>query len=354
MNIIKQFASRVMVFGLAIAILGTGLVMSGDNNAVEAETLSSLYLTNKGTGYTTEASPPSARSAPSSRKNASTVYVTMSDVTTANAVKNSHIINANKVVITVVEPDYNTKVAATSADPNASGPNAIEAVGGNINAWGANTTHVLEGSAGNPVIDSDSDGVLDDEVNYGIIAEGSALAWNGTAWSDTVRANSDKILTVSVANGDSATNTATKPMITAMITTAITGVIATDDVYVGYYTSAVNTFQVKAWSTVQLESNGSIISVVETGRNTGVFEAEFLVADTEGVNDNVTEDLVLSANSGAATNTTCGTTGGAAGAGTAGAADGRYDASGGVNADCELLLAVADQDIAAADIAQKK
>ena len=44
MNIIKQFASRVMVFGLAIAILGTGLVMSGDNNAVEAETLSSLYF----------------------------------------------------------------------------------------------------------------------------------------------------------------------------------------------------------------------------------------------------------------------------------------------------------------------
>ena len=351
MNIIKQFASRVMVFGLAIAILGTGLVMSGDNNAVEAETLSSLYLTNKGTGYTTEASPPSARSAPSSRKNASTVYVTMSDVTTANAVKNSHIINANKVVITVVEPDYNTKVAATSADPNAAGPNAIENVGGNVDAWGANTTHVLEGSAGNPVIDSDSDGVLDDEVNYGVIAEGSATAWSGTAWSAAVRANSDKILTVSVANGDSATNTNTKPMITAMITTAIAGITATDDVYVGYYTSAVNTFQVKAWSTVQLESNGSIISVVETGRNTGVFEAEFLVADTEGVNDNVTEALVLSANAGAATNTTCGTTGGAAGAPGA-AADGRYDASGGVNADCELLLAVADQDIAAADIAQ--
>jgi len=351
MNIIKQFASRVMVFGLAIAILGTGLVMSGDNNAVEAETLSSLYLTNKGTGYTTEASPPSARSAPSSRTNASTVYVTMSDVTTANAVKNSHIINANKVVITVVEPDYNTKVAATSADPNATGPNAIENDGGNINAWGANTTHVVEGSAGNPVIDSDSDGVLDDEVNYGVIAEASALSWSGTAWSAGVRANSDKILTVSVANGDSATNTATKPMITMMITTAITGIAHTDDLYVGYYTSAVNTFQVKAWSTVQLESNGSIISVVETGRNTGVFEAEFLVADTEGVNDNVTEALALSSNGqGAISNTTCGTTGGAAG-GAGSAADGRYDASGGVNADCELLV-LADLDMAAGTIAQ--
>ena len=38
----------------------------------------------------------------------------MTDVDTANAVKNSHIINANKVVITVVEPDHNTKVDAIS------------------------------------------------------------------------------------------------------------------------------------------------------------------------------------------------------------------------------------------------
>ena len=58
-----------------------------------------------------------------------------------------------------------------------------------------------------------------------------------------------------------------------------------DDLWTGYYTSAVNTFQVKAWSTVQLESNASWISVVETGRNTGIFEAEFVVADTEGIND---------------------------------------------------------------------
>ena len=110
MNIIKQIVSRGLVFVLAIAILGTGLVMTGDKNAVEAETLGSVYLTNKGTGYTTESPPPTARTAPSSRTNASTVYVTMTDVTTANAVQNSHLINANKVVITVVEPDHNEKI----------------------------------------------------------------------------------------------------------------------------------------------------------------------------------------------------------------------------------------------------
>ena len=98
MNIIKQIASRGLIYVLAVAILGTGFIMAGDSNAVEAEKLSTVYLTNKATGLTTEASPPSTRTAPASRKNASTVYVTMSDVNTANAVKNSHIIDANKVV----------------------------------------------------------------------------------------------------------------------------------------------------------------------------------------------------------------------------------------------------------------
>ena len=107
MNIIKRIVSQGLVFVLAVAILGTGALVSGDNNAVEAEKLATVYLTNKGTGYTTEASPPSSRTAPASRTNASTVYVTMADVSTANAVSNSHIINANKVVITIEEADYN-------------------------------------------------------------------------------------------------------------------------------------------------------------------------------------------------------------------------------------------------------
>ena len=110
MNIIKQIASRGLIYVLAVAILGSGLLMSSDTTTVSAETLSKVYLTNKGTSKTTEVSPPVARTAPASRANASTVYVTMTDVSTTNAIKNSHIINANKVVITVVEPDMNAKV----------------------------------------------------------------------------------------------------------------------------------------------------------------------------------------------------------------------------------------------------
>ena len=90
MNTLKQIASRALVFVLALSVLVPALIVAGDNNVVQAEKLASVYLTNKGTGYTTEATPPSARTAPSSRKNASTVYVTMTDVDTANAVKNSH------------------------------------------------------------------------------------------------------------------------------------------------------------------------------------------------------------------------------------------------------------------------
>jgi len=83
MDIIKRIVSQGLVFVLAVAILGVGTLMSSDNNAVEAEALASVYLTNKGTALTTEASPPTARANPSSRKNASTVYVTMTDVDTA-------------------------------------------------------------------------------------------------------------------------------------------------------------------------------------------------------------------------------------------------------------------------------
>ena len=116
MNIIEKIASRGLVFVLAVAILGAGFIMSADNDRVaNAETLASVYLTNKATAKTTEASPPSARTAPASRVNASTVYVTMTDVSTTNAVGNSHLLDANKVVITVAEADANTKVAAISA-----------------------------------------------------------------------------------------------------------------------------------------------------------------------------------------------------------------------------------------------
>jgi len=120
MNIIEKIASRGLVFVLAVAILGAGFIMTADNDRVaNAETLASVYLTNKATAKTTEASPPSARTAPASRKNASTVYVTMTDVDTLNAVQNSHLINANKVVITVTEPDHNAKTAVVSGENNA-------------------------------------------------------------------------------------------------------------------------------------------------------------------------------------------------------------------------------------------
>ena len=357
MNTLKQIASRAIVFVLALSILVPALLMTGDNNVVQAEKLATLYLTNKGTAKTTEVSAPSARTAPASRVTASTLYATMTDVDIANTTKNSHIIDSNKIVITVVEDDFNTKIAVTSADPGATGPNAIENVSSSIAHWGANTTHVVEGSAGNPVIDSDSDGVLDDEISYGINAEGAANTFNDGAsnngFANAVRANSDKILTVSVANGDSATNTATKPMITAMITTAITSIANDDDFYAGYYSSAVNTFQVKAWSTVQLESNASWISVVETGRNTGVFEAEFVIADTEGINDgSAVATMAPSVNQGATSASGyCGDSSAAAAGTTTSAGDGRYDASGGVNADCEWVTLGVEQDFAGDAIA---
>ena len=100
MNTLKQIASRAIVFVLALSVLVPAVMMSGDNNVVQAEKLATLYLTNKGTGKTTESSPPSARANPSSRSNVSTLYATMTDVDTANATKNSHILDANKLVIT--------------------------------------------------------------------------------------------------------------------------------------------------------------------------------------------------------------------------------------------------------------
>ena len=172
MNIIKQIASRGLIYVLAVAILGTGFIMAGDSNAVEAEKLSTVYLTNKATGLTTEASPPSTRTAPASRKNASTVYVTMSDVNTSNAVQNSHIIDANKVVITVEEADYNTKVAAKSALLDLA----------TATDYDAGKTFIAPGLAGSPVIDSDGDGDLSDEVSARACANNDTIGFNGTAW----------------------------------------------------------------------------------------------------------------------------------------------------------------------------
>ena len=365
MNTLKQFASRISIMVLAVALLGTGALLTGDKNVVEAEKLATVSLTNKATGLTTEASPPSTRSAPASRKNASTVYVTMTDVNTSNTVQNSHLINANKVVITVTESDFNT---TTDVDSGAT------ATGGSALAAGGQIT--VLGSPGDPVIDTDSDGDLSDEFNILVLvndANGTDentdanVNWNGTAWDVTATdidgsgadatnkvgqstaSDNQTFNVVSVANGDSATNTSTAPAVVLYMTSAganAGAAAANDDIFIGYKSSAVNTFQVKAWSTVQLESNASWISVVETGRNTGVFEAEFVVADTEGINDGAAiATMAPTVNQGATSATGyCGDSSAAAAGGTTAANDGRFDASGGVNADCEWVTLGVEQD----------
>ena len=347
MNTLKQIATKAIVFVLALAILVPALVVAGDNNVVQAEKLAEVYLTNKGTAKTTEASPPAARSNPSSRKNVSTLYATMTDVDTGNAAQNSHILDANKVVITVVESDFNTKVAALSGVNNIVDATATHQTG---------LTPVAQGLAGNPVIDADGDGDLSDEVSVKICNDGQTPDWNGTAFSGTCTAGNAVWQVVSVANGDSATNSNSTPMITIISNTATGGGDAGagdtadgEDLFVGYWSSAVNTFPVTAWSTVQLEANASIISVVETGRNTGVFEAEFLVADTEGANDNMGSiGTVVASSAGAIDDSQCGTNGTTAASGNT-VVDGRFDRSGGINADCEFIN-TADLDLAGADV----
>ena len=352
MNTLKQIASRAIVFVLALSVLVPAVLMSGDNNVVQAEKLATLYLTNKGTAKTTEASPPTARTAPASRSNVSTLYATMTDVDTANATQNSHILDANKIVITVVESDFNTKVAVISADPTDAGVNNTTAALG-----AANSTVTITGSAGNPVIDVDGDGELTDEVSVVRATEagGPCTAWTGSAFTGCGGQLGTVYQVVSVANGASATTSAA-PMMTAIVTTADAGNDEdNDDIFVGYYSSAVNTFTVSAWSTVQLEANASVISVVETGRNTGVFEAEFVIADTEGANDNVNATSVVydtAANETAdggrcdAGGSNAAVADNAGGPGTL--ADGRYDRSGGVDADCEYLTAAVDRNGATA------
>jgi hypothetical protein len=355
MNTLKHIATRAIVFVLALSILIPALVVAGDNNVVEAESLASVYLTNKGTAKTTESSPPSARANPASRSNVSTLYATMADVDTANATGNSHILDANKIVITVTESDFNTKVATTGVENDVADASATHDVG---------DTPVAQGLAGSPVIDSDGDGDLTDEISVIDCAEGETPVWSGTAWVGTCNGSTAVWQIVSVANGDSATNSSSRPMVTIISNVANgggalgSGTLAdTDDLYIGYYSSAVNTFDVTAWSTVQLESNASVISVVETGRNTGVFEAEFLIADTEGANDavNATSATWDTAGNDTAEGGRCDAGGqnaavadNAGGPGTL--ADGRYDRSNGVDADCEILST--NVDVAGATVAK--
>ena len=353
MNTLKHIATRAMVFMLALGILVPALVVAGDNNVVQAEKLASVYLTNKGTALTTESSAPTARANPASRKTVSTLYATMTDVDTANATKNSHILDSNKIVITVTESDFNTKVATTSTVNNIADASATHATG---------MTPVAQGLAGSPVIDSDSDGDLTDEISVIDCADGETPTYTGSAWTGTCNQGGAVWQIVSVANGDAATNSASKPMVTIISNTAVGAghgagnIVDTDDLFIGYYSSAVNTFDVTAWSTVQLEANASVISVVETGRNTGVFEAEFLIADTEGANDNVnaTSGTWDTAGNTTAEGGRCDAGGqnaavadNAGGPGTL--ADGRYDRSNGVDADCEILSTAVDRNGATAD-----
>jgi len=244
-----KYSARLVTALAAVALLIAVLVALGKTTRdAHAAVNGTIYLTNNWSKLTTEASPPSStgRTYVGSGK---TLYATIEEVsvTATSTVTNTIETDSNKVTITVVDADANVPVATTT----------VVTFPSSTTTAGSSRSFTLP--LASPIIDRNGNGsVVNDagDVTISGLTSGGAFV-SGVLESDGSSNGGVVTVTASSDIGASATMT------------------------IGWSTSAIDTLTtgVTHWS-----SQGATeitITLTETGRSTGRFEATLTLFDNE-------------------------------------------------------------------------
>jgi len=261
---VKLLSGLAFVALVAVAVIGL-------SNSASAAVDGKVYITNVASTLTNEASPPSGRT------NASTVYGTYKSDTITGSGARDIVADSNKFIVTVVDSDLNLTTSVTSgvgvvggvtmtgyAATGGSGGNIFDTVGTGLNVPGEQTQVTLTGSSASPIIG--------DKSTLSIVLTGTNTVVTNTSVKDIL------------FKGDG-----TNPAIVILGVDFSTGPGGAIDIR--YSSSAVNTITASVKSIV--DTTGSVVTLVETGRNTGRFEGFVKVSErtatfTVGVNGGTT------------------------------------------------------------------
>ncbi len=240
---VKLLSGLTLIALVAVAVVGLSHSASA---AVDAK----VYVTNDASGLTTEPS-----TAVVGRTSATTVYGTYKSTITSGKAARDIVPNSNRFIVTVVDSDLNTTTTITSKPADGASKaypgypvldvatDVNQVAGTGFNSAGDQVQITLEGSDASPII-----GGID---TISIVATGTTQVITGVS-----------VKSVNFA-GDG-----TNP---AIITIGVDyGAYAVSGVDILYKSSLFNSVTATIKSVV--DPIGSVVTLTETGRNTGRFE----------------------------------------------------------------------------------
>jgi len=255
---VKLLSGLTLMALIAVAVVGL-------SHSASAAADAKIYITNKASNLTNE-SP-----APSGRTNASTVYGTYASAVTTGTAARDIVTDSDTFIVTVVDSDLNTTEIVTDSDGGGSYDNDSAA------GTDADVLDVSGGSDGFSDIGDQFRIVLHDPTKP-IVGSTSDIKLIHDTTSQEI---TGLVVSEIFSAGDGATNAG---IITVNVTVTQTH---TTGIRVVYPTSAVNTTTAQVKSVVA--TSGSVVTLTETGRNTGRFEGYVQVKErtnafTQGAN----------------------------------------------------------------------
>ena len=243
---VKLLSGLTLVALVAVAVIGL-------SHSASAAADAKVYVTNKASGLTTEPS-----TAVSGRTSATTVYGTYASYVSTGSNARDIVTNSDRFIVTVVDADLNTTTTVTSNERDnagyhghAVGTDVTQVAGSGFNSAGDKIQVTLTDKATSPIIGTAS--------QIKVVQTGTSIAVTGVA------------VTVDFA-GDG-TNPA---LLTLQVNFGAFGDDANFDIV--YPTSLVNTTTATIKSVVYTGA-AAVLTLTETGRNTGRFEGEVLVRE---------------------------------------------------------------------------
>jgi len=260
--------SAKLLTGLAfVALIGIAVV-GLSNNSASAAVDGKVYVTNVASKLTTEAGNPSDATnhmAPTARTTATTVYGTYPSFVTTGSSARDIVSNSNVFVVTVLDSDVNTTSTVTA--DTATGDSTAGAGGGYDlgDPWASTDILQKTGSGFNSSDDTIQVTLTEQLANPIVGVVGDILVYKtGTATAVTG---------IRVASIDYAGNGTLAPKITLAIDSGTGAHVAAegDTLFdIRYPTSAFDVITASVKSVV--DTTGGVVTLTETGRNTGRFE----------------------------------------------------------------------------------
>jgi hypothetical protein len=249
-----------LLSGLALMAL-VAVAVIGLSNSASAAVDGKVYVTNVASSLTTESGPPTGR------KLATTVYGTYASLATTGTSARDIVTDSDKFIVTVVDSDLNLTTAVTSGGTGykvtskfivdgSQSSNVLNIAGSGFDSPGEQIRVTLTQSFASPIIGAASTvNVLyagTNKVVTGVVVVGIDYAGGGTAATPP-------IITLGVTSGAGALHA----------TQAYAGV-TTGRVDISYSSSNLDSITASVKSVVDVV--GSVVTLTETGRNTGRFE----------------------------------------------------------------------------------